>query len=315
MPHNYLHNHKNFADLIRIVGQEKSIDPILVEKDYWIMHCLFGLQQLRLKFQLKGGTSLSKGFGIISRFSEDIDIMIEPPQTMQVKTNSNNDKEADRKSRKEYYDWLAEYITIAGIEEVARDHVFDDVPKYRSGGIRLYYNSCMPSIASIKDGILLEVGFDDVIPNEPITISSWAYDYVKDKAEFIDNRAKDVPCYHCGYTLIEKLQTISTKFRKQQEEGGLPANFMRHYYDVYCLLQDSKIQTFIGSTEYTAHKMRRFRSGDNQLIAANEAFLLNNQDTRKIYEDAYQSKSELYYGKQPKFEDLIRLISEYAPVL
>ncbi|MEA2882414.1 MAG: hypothetical protein QOH32_1670, partial [Bradyrhizobium sp.] len=42
-------------------------------KDYWIMHSLYGLQKLGLIFELKGGTSLSKGFKIIDRFSEDID--------------------------------------------------------------------------------------------------------------------------------------------------------------------------------------------------------------------------------------------------
>ena len=80
MSADYLHNHPQFADLIRIVAQEKGIDPALVEKDYWIMHCLYGLQQLGLTFELKGGTSLSKGYQIINRFSEDIDIRIEPPK-------------------------------------------------------------------------------------------------------------------------------------------------------------------------------------------------------------------------------------------
>ena len=46
MPADYLHNHPQFADLIRIVAAEKGIDPALVEKDYWIMHCLHGLQKL-----------------------------------------------------------------------------------------------------------------------------------------------------------------------------------------------------------------------------------------------------------------------------
>src|SRR2546422_4181396 len=73
MPADYLHSHPQFADLIRIVAREKLIAPALVEKDYWIMHCLYGLQQLGMKFELKGGTSLSKGFQIINRFSEDID--------------------------------------------------------------------------------------------------------------------------------------------------------------------------------------------------------------------------------------------------
>src|SRR5215470_14003362 len=94
MPGDYLHNHPEFADLIRIVADERGIDPALVEKDYWIMHCLYGLQRLGLAFQLKGGTSLSKGHQAIERFSEDIDILIEPPPGRNVKTRPNQDKPA-----------------------------------------------------------------------------------------------------------------------------------------------------------------------------------------------------------------------------
>ena len=66
MPADFLHNHPQFPELIRIVAQEKGIDPALVEKDYWIMHCLYGLQQLGLTFELKGGTSLSGEVHMIS---------------------------------------------------------------------------------------------------------------------------------------------------------------------------------------------------------------------------------------------------------
>ena len=59
-----------------IVAAERKIDPYLAEKDYWLMHCLYGLKKSGYDFQLKGGTSLSKGYGIIHRFSEDIDIAI-----------------------------------------------------------------------------------------------------------------------------------------------------------------------------------------------------------------------------------------------
>src|ERR1700689_5985027 len=103
MPTDYLHNHKQFFDLIRIVAEQKGIDPALVEKDYWIMHCLYGLQQLGLTFELKGGTSLSKGFQIINRFSEDIDIRIEPPEGREVKTGRNQDKPAHIQSRRAFY--------------------------------------------------------------------------------------------------------------------------------------------------------------------------------------------------------------------
>src|SRR5258708_19755652 len=116
MPAHYLHNHKQFPDLIRIVAAQKGIDPALVEKDYWIMHCLYGLQKLGLTFELKGGTSLSKGFKIIDRFSEDIDIHIEPPASRNVKTGRNQDKPPHVKSRKNFYHCLPNTkITINSI--------------------------------------------------------------------------------------------------------------------------------------------------------------------------------------------------------
>jgi hypothetical protein len=77
-PEAFLHERADFKALVETVAAAKNIhDPALVEKDYWIMHALFGLKQLGLAFELKGGTSLSKGFGLIHRFSEDIDIRIE----------------------------------------------------------------------------------------------------------------------------------------------------------------------------------------------------------------------------------------------
>ncbi len=119
-----LHNHPQFADLIRIVAEQRRIDPALVEKDYWLMHCLYGLQQLGLTFELKGGTSLSKGYQIINQFSEDIDIRIEPPRADDVKTGRNQNSPAHVQSRRDFYDWLAKTIRIDGIERVERDTAF-----------------------------------------------------------------------------------------------------------------------------------------------------------------------------------------------
>ena len=87
----FLHDRRDFDQLLAVVADERGLDPMLVEKDYWIMHCLWGLQAQGFQFQLKGGTSLSKGFGVIHRFSEDIDIRIEPPPGMDVKIGRNQD--------------------------------------------------------------------------------------------------------------------------------------------------------------------------------------------------------------------------------
>src|SRR6185295_1989294 len=278
MPTDYLHNHKQFPELIRIVAEQKSIDPALVEKDYWIMHSLYGLQKLGLAFELKGGTSLSKGFKIIDRFSEDIDIHIDPPADRNVKTGRNQDKPAHVKSRKDFYDWLAyTKIRIDGIHSVERDTAFDN-DKLFSGGIRLHYRSFTNRIDDLKDGILLETGFDAVTPNTAKDISSWIYDYAADRVETVDNRAKSVACYDPGYTFVEKLQTISTKYRQQQKEKQFPPNFLRHYYDIYSLLERPEVQAFIGTAEYVTHKDRRFRSLDNKNIANNQAFILSDSE-------------------------------------
>src|SRR6202521_3172617 len=106
MPADLPHNRPQFSDVTRIVAQEKGIDRALIEKDYSIMHCLYGLQKLGMKFELKGGTSLSKGFQIINRFSEDIDIRINPPPGRDVKTGRNQTSATQTKTRSDFYDWL-----------------------------------------------------------------------------------------------------------------------------------------------------------------------------------------------------------------
>jgi Nucleotidyl transferase AbiEii toxin, Type IV TA system len=310
MPRDFLHNHPQFADLIRIVAKEKGIDPALVEKDYWIMHCLYGLQEQNFKFQLKGGTSLSKGHQIIGRFSEDIDILIEPPADHDVKTGKNQNSPAQIKTRADFYDWLAQTIKINGITSVERDTAFDDIPNYRGAGIRLNYDSVTEALDGLREGVLLEVGFDTVAPNAPKDISSWAYDYAADKVDIIDNRAKAVPCYDPGYTFVEKLQTVSTKFRNQQRDGTDPVEFMRHYYDIYELLKRPEVQKFIGTEAYKQHKQARFRQADDQNIAENPAFILSDAKTLALYASAYERGSALYYAEKPSFEQILAEIEK-----
>lgn len=311
---NYLHERSDFVDLLRILEQETGIQIQLIEKDYWIMHVLYGLKELNLDFELKGGTSLSKGFKIINRFSEDIDIHIKPPKELNVNENIKNTKKKSIQSRKDFYSWLADNLKIDGIISVERDTDFDDDAYYRSGGIRLHYESKTGHIQGLKEGILLEAGFDTVTPNSKITISSWAFDkaFGNPKINIIDNRAVNITCYHPAYSFVEKLQTIATKYRREQEGARLGSNFMRQYYDVYCLLEYNDVLNFIGTDAYHAHKEIRFPKVDFEIpIANNEAFLLKNLEIREAYKKRYEATASLYYSGQPKFEDLLGRIRKW----
>lgn len=306
----YLHKHQEFGELLRAVERQMKIDRSLVEKDYWIMHVLYGLQQGGFTFELKGGTSLSKGYQITGRFSEDIDIRIEPPKGMNVKTGRNHTKPGSCEGRKKYYDWLAKEIKIAGIEQLIRDEKFDN-DKYFSGGIRGFYKTTLSLPAGIKEGVLLEVGFDDVTPNNALDISSWALDFALRRGMRVkDNRARGVLCYHPGYTFVEKLQTISTKFRKQQETGEMPTNFLRHYYDVSCLLKNDAVQRFIGTSEYYQHKAKRFPAADQKIpLAEQEAFLLRDPKVRQVFEEEYRKTAALYYLGQSPFNEIMVVLA------
>lgn len=89
----------------------------------------------------------------------------------------------------------------------------------------------------------------------------------------------------------------------------MPQNFLRHYYDVFCLLDDATVQSFIGSDAYVAHKEARFPTADKKMLERNEAFLLSDSATRSRFEMAYQATQALYYREQPPFVDLLERIA------
>ena len=228
-----------------------------------------------------------------------------------------NESKKNLDTRKKFYDKLAEEIKIEGIISINRDEEFDS-HNYLSGGIRLSYDAKIPSIEGSKEGILLEVGFDTVTPNIPRTISSWAYDKASSNLGdvFIDNRAKDILCYHPGYTFVEKLQTIIRKFRKEQETGIRNKNFLRHYSDVSDLLNNPIVNEFIGTEEYEGHKLKRINGKDSEVsISSNEAFLLNDKELLEELKKRFLETKNLYYKGQPNFEEIINNIKTNLPRL
>ena len=72
----YLHkeNRELFRDVILLTSQQLEVSEDIVEKDYYVTMILKKLSEIEYPIAFKGGTSLSKAFHVIDRFSEDIDI-------------------------------------------------------------------------------------------------------------------------------------------------------------------------------------------------------------------------------------------------
>jgi hypothetical protein len=305
----FLHEREDFKALVETVADSEKInDPALVEKDYWIMHTVFGLKQLGLTFELKGGTSLSKGFGIIQRFSEDIDIRIEPFDGLQVDTNPAHERPQQIESRRQFFDKLRDKIKIPGIIAVERETAYDDA-SLRNAGLRLRYETKFGPIQGLKDGILLEVGFDQTTPNTAVTISSWVVKFADKKLQYTDNRALDVPCYNPEYTFVEKVQAVVRKYGQFKGAGKVPPNFLRHYYDIHQLLEVDAVQKFIGTTAYLEHKKKRFKSL-NMDVANSGAFTIEDASIRKRFEAEYSKTAPLYYRGQISFDSILTRIQQ-----
>lgn len=306
----FFHDRPDAKTLLATLAAERGYEAAVVEKDYWVMHCLWGLQQNGLRFEMKGGTSLSRGWGVIDRFSEDIDIRFDPPQGLNLK----NDAEKHVKARRAFYDELAGKIAIPGIA-VERNTKFDD-EKAQNGGISLKYKTHFEPLPGLKTEVLLEVGFARTAPNEARDFSSWVLDQALAAGlDVSDNRARGVSCFNPEYTFVDKLQTVSRRYRQHKsrgEERDRPREFLRHYYDLYMLLGMDRVTAFIGTPDYDKYKAEKLKGLDAEAFASKKPFTLDEDGTIALFEKEFTSMNTLLLSRGPSFKEVAERLREYA---
>jgi hypothetical protein len=306
----FVHELLDANSLFETLGAEKNLLPILIEKDYWVMHCLWGLQQSDFRFEMKGGTSLSKGWGCIDRFSEDIDIRFESPADLNLKA----EKPSHIKARFAFYDSLAAKIKIPGVT-VERNRAYDD-EKAQNGGISLKYGTHFTAVPGLKPEVLLEVGFAQTAPNEPRNITSWALERaLQAKIDVMDNRAMAVKCFNPEYTFVDKLQTICKRFRQHRdrnEERDRPRQFLRHYYDLFKLLELERVKTFIGTADYQTYKQKKLRGKDAKEFESRSAFTFPDENLTRLFEKEFESMNSLLLSPGPTFKEVVDRIREHS---
>lgn len=310
----FFHERKDAKALFETLAAEKGYPPAVVEKDYWVMHGLWGLQKNGLQFEMKGGTSLSKGWDVIQRFSEDIDIRFNPPADLNIK----GEKEKHITARFDFYDDLAAKISIPGIK-AERNKAFDD-EKAQNGGISLKYDSYFDPLPGLKPEVLLEAGFARTAPNEPRDFSSWALDKALAAGlPVVDNRAPAVKCFNPEYTFVDKLQTICRRFRQHRDrndaERDRPRQFMRHYYDLFMLLGVERVQKFIGTKAYADYKTEKLKGADAAEFAARTPFTLPDAGLLALFDEEFETMNTLLLGPGPKFKEVVARLREYSPRL
>ena len=229
-----LHDHPDFADLLHNVASDLDRDLAMVEKDYWVVATLTAIVDQGFEVWFKGGTSLSKGFQLIERFSEDLDVRLDAGTAsgLSEPTRSwTNDKPAAVKERDAWFSALAGAMVVPGCS-VHRDVAGSD-PAFRSACIEVRYPSVTGATlsAGMRPFVLVEVGRARVVPCVICPVSSWVGDWLA--ARGID----DLPaapivrlrCVHPWVTALEKVDAIARRFPR---DDRAPATFIRHYEDI-----------------------------------------------------------------------------------
>lgn len=236
-----LHQDTNtFRQLILLAGEHFHMRPSYIEKDYWVTQMLFRLSQSPYvgNVVFKGGTSLSKGYNLINRFSEDVDVAVihEGLTGNAVKT------------------------LIRNVEKgIIGDFTPTDDPSNTKGSMFrksvLTYPVIMPDEPggiAVKRMILEISAFANPFPHEPKEISSLIAQYLlaidrQDAVERFEMQPFTLNVLDYRRTLVEKIVSLT---RFSFADSRSLANKIRHFYDIYYLMQTEGCKIYTASQNF-----------------------------------------------------------------
>jgi hypothetical protein len=275
-----------------------------VEKDYWVSEVLRALaHEFDGDFIFKGGTSLSKGYRIVERFSEDIDVLVLP---------GNRGRGATDKLMKQMGEAAADGIggtslTVGG-SETGRHRNYE-----------VSYPAMRAATALIRTSVLLEMGIrGGPQPHEMIPIGCLLGDVLEvagtDLSAFADLQTFEVAVLHPGRTLLEKLVHIhGLTQRDGTDVSSIAPRSGRHFYDVFQLLGDERVLNLLADRDQTNEVMDSIEaitltyfgdSDDTELrppagFGACPAFAPDSDISRRLRSAYEATMPELYFGTDP----------------
>lgn len=230
-------NKELFSQAIRATSDYLNIQAQYIEKDYWICRVLKQLSQCEYADMavFKGGTSLSKGYGVISRFSEDVDVAI-----LTGEQNGNQVKTAIKKIVTRMTD---------GLPEVDIEGVTSKGSRYRKS-LHEYPAMADTNYQEVSNRIVVEVNsFANPYPYERKMIRSFITQYMESAGleEYIRNfgmESFELNVLDKRRTLCEKTVSLLRFSFSENPADGI-AGKIRHFYDLYFLLADMECADYV----------------------------------------------------------------------
>lgn len=309
----FVHRDPDFGSLLEIVSRATGISAALVEKDYWVTHTLWALHRLGLDVWFKGGTSLSKGFGLIQRFSEDLDLMIDRGAAggLPAVTSWTSMNTGPVARRRAFYEALgpALHVPDVRIERSAMD------PRARGAEYLGHYPGMLLAdlAPTVSPFVRLEVGHARVVPYVERPVNSFVHDHLDGTGMlggYDANRPRAVRCVHPLLTLFEKLDAMARRYAREPIEAD---GFVRHYEDAAHIIQAvDKLPPLDGTPRELGEDLARERVIQALPMADDPAFSLNDPEKRRALERAHASIAPMFWGPRISLDDACATIREWV---
>ncbi|MEW5894931.1 MAG: nucleotidyl transferase AbiEii/AbiGii toxin family protein [Candidatus Omnitrophota bacterium] len=300
-------------DLFSETAARKGMTPVIIEKDFWVCWTLskiFEHAHLSDKVIFKGGTSLSKVFNLIERFSEDIDLVLnwdlltdEDPREERSRAKQKKFNEAlMRKTQECLKNFVLPCLTeaVGGICKVEAD-------KEKEGAVNIHYPGVFRD-EYLRREIVLEIGpRSDWIPHEQYSILPYA-------AEEFPNLFTSAECQVIALkaerTFWEKVTILHAEaFRPEGKQ--MPLRYSRHYYDLSLMslssIKESALEDLQLLDLVIKSKKLFFPSAwaNYDLAKPGTMKLMPPKYNEKVLLDDYRSMKNMIFGKYPSFEEVL----------
>jgi Nucleotidyl transferase AbiEii toxin, Type IV TA system len=298
----------------------QGLRPAIIEKDYYVTEALRIIaNNPGNKVIFKGGTSLSKGWNLIQRFSEDIDIFLDP-----LAFDPPLSKRAIDRELKTLRDTIATHPALTFVANESRT----------IGGFgrsdRFTYERRFGGIAEVANRVLVEAG--TASGREPTTIvqltSYLAQFLAVTGASLIADDEAPFPMrlLHFRRTFVEKMFAIHSKVELLKRDNQPLGSYARHYYDLFQLAAQAEVLAMLESEEYATIKAdydqisREYFSKSycypEGMRFANSDAIFPPSELAGIIGQEYEAQCRtLCYGAYPSWAEIQARFSELRAIL
>ena len=305
-----LHTNKPlFKDAVIATAQRFNIPEIYIEKDYWVTVALYAIfnSPIASEAVFKGGTALSKCYKLISRFSEDVDMVV-----------FNNRGESANKLKNKLKA-ITEAVSKI-MPEVEIEGLTNKMGMIRKTAHQYNKQNFRGTFGQISEQIIVEatwLGSSEPFVNAEVTCYITEMMRTTDQHKMIDQynlQPFTVKVLSRERTLCEKVMSLA-RFSQTKEPYKDLANKVRHIYDIHMMLKDATVAVFFNSSYFDELLLRVGKDdvvsfkNNNKWLANHpaEAIIFKNpEDTWDKIKAAYRTTfKDLVMGVLPEEEDLI----------